>query len=478
MIYAILVPLSVVLSNVANLLTQIIVPRFLPPTEYTKFVVLWGVGQVLAAFLFEWLRFGTLRFAIGADSSLTRLRRHALKRGYVVIGLMGLSASIVLFAAAGVWPEALIGGLVSGYAVSQGLFDALQALSRAERSNKYFSFASILRSVLGLGMAVWVARSVEQGYYVFFSIAFSYLLAALCVYLSRLKMLFAPVDYSQEQMRFLAKFGVFAALSSITSTALPALVRMLAAEFVGLADSAGVLLALDLSQKVASVVGLAVNMLVMQKAFRSAEFGDAQSQGRRLSMQMASTTAFVVPAALGFYLLQPFIFQYLVPDSYARVYLDCIKEACLAAALLGFRQFGVDPLFLTIKRAGVSVVGPLVSVLGVVCWVYVFHSLSSEARLISEGLVFGLTCGVLTSVFLLCRVADFEWPIRDLLFVLVGCLVMWIVVHACEGLAGWKGGVLGACLGGMAYLCVILVFDVCGLRKEFLRVLFDKKILG
>lgn len=475
MFFSILVPLSVILGNAANLLTQVLVPRFLPPEEYTKFAVLWGVGQFVSSVLFEWVRFGTLRFSVGADESLVARRRSSLLRAYVVIGLVVMSLCIAQVVIGMFWSLALLGSIVAGYAVCQGVFDGVQALARAELDNKRFSVTSIVRSVLGLFFVVVVAGSTANGSLALMAVAMSYPVALLLIHFLRLRGIQLFAGYSAEQMRFLAEFGLLAALSSVVTTLFPAMVRLLAAEFVGLVDAAGVVLAVDLAQKAVSVIGLAVNMLVMQKAFRSAEFGTAEEQKARAGIQISATTAFIFPAALGFYLIQPNLAPYLVPDAYMNIYTKNVGWACLSAAILGFRQFGLDPLFLTAKRSGLAVVGPVLTIVLSFLWIVVMgKSTGYSTVLISSGMTFGLAGGALCSVIIVARVIDVSWPIKDIAVAFLGCSMMGVAIEHVSVVGGVWGIVLSIIVGGFVYSVVSLALDLCGFRQLLRRRLFVK----
>jgi O-antigen/teichoic acid export membrane protein len=475
MFFSILVPLSVILGNAANLLTQVLVPRFLPPEEYTKFAVLWGVGQFFASVLFEWVRFGTLRFSVGADESLVAKRRSSLFRAYVVICLVVITLCVAQFFVGLFWSLALLGSIVAGYSVCQGVFDGVQALARAELDNKRFSVTSIVRSLLGLVFVVVVAGSTANGSLALMAVAISYPAALLSIHLLRLRGLKLFAGYSAEQMRFLAGFGLLAALSSIVTTLFPAMVRLLAAEFVGLVDAAGVVLAVDLSQKAVSVIGLAVNMLVMQKAFRSAEFGSAAEQRTRAAIQVSATTAFIFPTALGFYLIQPNLAPYLVPDAYMDIYSKNVGWACLSAAILGFRQFGLDPLFLAANRSGLAVVGPVLTIVLSALWIFVVGESSAYSTvLISSGMAFGLAGGALCSVIIVAFVIKVDWPVRDMAIVFLGCSMMGLAVKQVSFVGGVWGIVLSIIVGGFVYFVVGAALDLCGFRELLRKRLFVK----
>ena len=59
-VVAILVPLSVLFANFTNLVTQLLLPRYLDSAEYSLLATLWSYGQLANIVVFEWMRFGVL----------------------------------------------------------------------------------------------------------------------------------------------------------------------------------------------------------------------------------------------------------------------------------------------------------------------------------------------------------------------------------------------------------------------------------
>lgn len=472
MLVSMLVPISVLLANVANFVTQLLVPQFLPANEYSAFATLWAYGQLVAVVVFEWMRLSVLRFSESVDEGLAAIRRRTLFLCYsaAVVCLVLLSLAAFLLRDVSIyykWASA-----VSLYALGQGVFDGRQALARAQFRNGSFSVAWILRSGFTLGFALFFSVQFSDGPLVLVGLALAYLLVAILFGFKELKSVDFSLDIDFSQVGFLTRYGAFVAISSSIAAALPAVVRSLLLDAFPGGGAGGSMLALDLSQKALAVVGMVVNVVILQKSIKASEFGSLEQKATQMSRHVAMTAATILPAAVLFFEIQPVLVKWLVPAGYLESYMSSVGLATFGAMLLCFRQFSIDTLFVVIGKSTLSIVGPISAMVVTVVLFYVLRGYVDSPELLVCGcMVAGLFVGVVLSVLAVRSIAEICWPVKDLLVTLVGCALISFCIRLVAAGPGHvllqsALGLLAALLayGGLAFTC-----NLCGVREKLSR---------
>ena len=477
MLASVLVPISMAVANLANLLTQVVVPRYLSPSSYSYFALLWASGQFLAVLLTEWLRFGVLRFAEGADEALARRRRNVLVVLYLSI-FFGINLLAGAFFAFRALSSEFVGwAVICFYASCQSIFEGRQAFSRANSDNSGYSLGMFLRSVCALSLAWAISAFTGDPFAVMLGLGVGYLLSYLVLDLRSRVFLFNFRAFEKEQFSFLLKYGGFAAFSTVLTSFFPAMVRFLTIHFLGLQKSGGVILAFDLSQKAVAVVGLAVNLVVLQKSTRVSEFGAASEKLRQTSLQIGVTSAFVCPAAVGFYSLHPLLGEFLVPKEYLDSYISNIGIASFCSAVLAFRMFALDALFFVSGKSILSVAGPICSILLGAVAIFVFGAaFGYEGWTVAAGICFGLVGGVLCSIAFARSAVKIVWPFREFAVIGLGCLGMYLVLSYCTYGVGGVNLIARLVVGSVFYCVWVFALDLFGVRSIFMGRIKNKSV--
>lgn len=458
-------PLALIFANLAALGISVAVPLLVSADQYSIFALSWSVGQLTASLAFEWMRIGVLRYAIGADAGLAARRDATLWQGYVVVTATLLLGALLAGATAPFLSHAGTIAIVAFYAACQGAFEGRQALARANLHNGYYSAAWVLRTFISLLLAVLAAWITGNGAMALLGLAASYPATLLIMNgLRRLPKVSRSLD--REQITFLARYGFFAALASIATLFLASILRTVAIALLGLEQAGGVLLAIDLSQKAIMVVGLAVNIVMMQQSFRVAEFGDKEHLGPQMARHIAVSTALIVPSALGFFLIQgPFV-SLFVPTEYQATYWQTIGWGCLAGGLLAFRQFAIDSLFAAIERTSSAVVGPVVTVVVFVAAMIVVATVrSATPQILTATFALSVAVGTGVSLALLHAERPFVWPLKDMAIVGISGLAMLVPYRPFpeSGSVMQLVIAIGVCAG--AYVLIAFAFDLVGVRS-------------
>lgn len=457
-------PVALVLANLSGLAISLLVPLLVAADEYSIFALTWSAGQLVASVAYEWMRFGVLRYSVGADEELATTRRSLLWQGYVSVTGILLAGALLAGLAIFISPLALYVAPIAFYAACQGAFEGRQARARALFDNGFYSISWVLRTFISLALSVLAAWMTGSGAAALLGLAASYPITMLVV--NRLSALPAlRASWNSEQFRFLARYGFFAALATNISMLLPTVLRTLAISTLGLAEAGGLVLAADLSQKAISVVGLAVNIVMMQNSIKAAEFGSDGELQQKARMQIAIATAFVAPAALGFFLIQQPFTGLLVAAEYEATYWQSIGLACLASGVLAFRLFAVDSLFVAFGKTEGAIVGPLLAVASTTAAIGLFAWQGLATPLaITASYAGGTIAGAIAAIHMLTRVKRIKWPTADLLKITAGCLVMLLVWWLLPRDHGAIDLLLITVACGVSYLLISLVLNTANCR--------------
>ena len=460
----VIVVFAMLLSSVAGFAIALSMPWILSASEYTRFVTIWATGQFVASIAFEWMRFGVIRFANTAQVDEMRARRALLLRLYLLVSTLLLLGGVLSW------------GLLSGrfdladeffwvalFAVANGVFDGFQGLQRAEMRNAAFSSARIIRTFSGFFLAVLFGALWGSAGAVLIGLALSFPFTIVVVHFGARNPLpsWPNVKVQRSTFRFLALFGLMAAAGTNLTMLAPAMQRLIAVHAFGLENSAGIALGFDLSQKAIALTGLAINVVVMQKSIHSAEFGDETQQKQQLSLQISGTFAVVVPAAVGFYILSPDIAKLLVPDPLVSSFQAIILAATLTAGLLAIRMFSIDPIFLVKKRPHFGLIGPFFTGLSlVVIWLYPPNELVTFGWM----MVGAASIGVLAACIAVFVIEGVEWPVNDLVKIILGSGIMYLLTILLISEQGFLPLIGKFSVAVFSYVSVAIILNTIGVR--------------
>ncbi|MCC0064134.1 MAG: hypothetical protein H6895_08605 [Defluviimonas sp.] len=456
-----MVPVSMVAASLAGLAVSLLAPHLLAPSDYGRFATAWALGQLVASLGYEWMRFGVLRFAGGADAARAAGRLGLLAGGYRATTLLLLLAAVT---AIGLWRrEAVLVAAVLVFAACNGIFDGRQALLRARFDNAAFARGRLIRSVLSLVFALAAAQVTGTAEAVLIGLALSFPAAMV---LDRAGAAHPPARAAWAEFGPLFAFGLFAALATNLALAGPALQRALALAHFAPVPAAALTLAFDLAGKAVAVTGLAVNVVMMQQSIRTAEFGPAEDQPHQAGRQIAVTAAFIAPAALGVALVAEPLAGLAVPSDLRPDFVALAAPASLSAGLLALRLFGLDPLFVVRRRTALGVPGPLVSALALGA---LFLAPSFGLAALAWAMAATAALGLAVAALALAGSGPIAWPLADLARVAFGCATMVAAAWLVPVRAGWIGLALTVLAATLAYAAAVWATDAAGLRQALLR---------
>jgi hypothetical protein len=467
-----LLPASLIIAQLSNLLLQLMAPRLLPPAEFSKFSLVWSYGQFALVLSFEWLRVSVIRFSHGSNFWLSRKRRLIFKRFYLLVTAGLLVAMLAGVGLSRFWAVCGMVAAVCVFAACRGLFDGSQAFARAASLDREFVLVWTVSSMLSLILTIAIAWATKSGVLAVYGLALSYVAALwFCKVQTRIGRAKLPRSQPSQSL-FLFRYGVFVALSGAISAALNPFVRSVAVAGAGAHGAAGIILAMDLSQKVVAAIGMVLNVFLLHRVILAAEFESKEEVGKTIGRQISVLAAILFPVGIGFALLQPSVSTVLVPQVYRASYLDSVLLISMSAAISSFRSYAIDTQFVAAGSSSRSFFGPLATVFA--CGVSIAIGslwLGFSLRIVAAGLLLGTIAGVGVATYMTRGVLHVEWPIRDLGIITFACAVLCTIAWGLGHGAGVASDVAIVGLAGSSYLLILWLFDVVQIRSRRIETL-------
>ncbi len=456
---SILMLLSLVLANLANLGIQLLIPRLLAPPEYTHFAMSWASGQLVAAVLFEWLRIGVVRYSASSDDS--RRLSETLGALYATVFIIAGSLAGLLMLVGATGGAIFTSGFVLFYACAQGAFDGQQASLRAKFLNVRFSVTWMARSVLSFALTMFAASAFASGRLALAALIGSFVVVSVFAGLPARRVCWP----ARSNVLFLLKFGMFAAAAGIVSFALPLCARYAIVLFAGSSGSAGAVLAIEVAQKILMAFGTAINLVLFQSVIR--RVGSEPKEGSRyMAGHLVNVVALFSLAMAVLVYINTFFVARLVPQAFLDSYSKVSALAVLSIVLTCLKSYALDALFTLGGRTGYSVFTSMVSLIAFLLGCSVLYlggwvGITSILVVLSISLFTGL---VLSAWFAIYRLSvDIPWAMLSRVFLVTVGVTALIMLLA--KLGGFPVQVVGIALIVSLILLGYRVLGVGGPRQ-------------
>ncbi len=333
-------------------------PFFLSPAEYAHFSLNVALVQLVTSVAFEWIRVSVLMHAGYKQADGEHFRRDLKVLFTIVVGTL-LTLAVTL-GALSVWFACLrTPALICATAAVQGAFEGRCAWARANFDNVRLSIAALMRAALSLILVVAVAIMTQSGICTLAGLCISYAMSNL-IFRDRLSDLFVVPALDRTTSLALVRFGAVAALGTNIAMIVPAALRSVIVGLLGLSAAGGVMLALDISQRVFSTMGMALNLLHFQTLVRVIDahsIADAIRKARgAIAIQAELFSWMVALLVLG---AAP-IGELLAPSNYEAEFISHLPTFAMLMAVLCFRQYAIDSLYIAFRRVKFIAIAPAI----------------------------------------------------------------------------------------------------------------------
>lgn len=461
-----LVPLSLFVMNLVNLIVQVSLPKFLAVEEYARYTLFISFGLFISAFFFEAARVALIRFAFGSDSLLSEKRQSILAFYYfwavsallVVVFFLGICG--VYYSLAFVFASILL------YSVSQGIFEGKQALARASLNNVVFSNSGLIKSFVVLVIVPCVAFYYPYAEVVIIALALAQFLAVTIYDRNGGLKFLRKMSWEKREAVSIFGFGFYVFVSSFFVNLVPVAIKYYANNYLDLMDSGGFLLSFDYSQKFIGVLGMVLNVILLQRTIRKIEFSDLSGRMSCISRHVANGFAVFMPFVILLYGAQPLLMNWFVPESYSSSYEFGLVPCLLCASILAFRAIVLDGIFLITAKSKMAFVPPVVFLISFFLILVIIEWFDMQVEIKLGGAMLASSIfSVICSVFITSRLVVFKWPIKDIFVILLGSGGMFLLIHNFVfSRLLWLDLVEKSFLALSIYFAIIVALDFSGFR--------------
>lgn len=456
---------ATLVASVLGVGLNLVIPFVLPAAEYARYSLMLGFAQLIASVLFEWVRVNVIRFSNTADSEADANRRAVLTFVYATtIGLM-VTAAVLSLLLVGVSLWFWSAAIVVATAALQGTFDGQQAASRAALDNASVSLRILLRTCLAFASSVAAGLVFRTGDAALLGFALAFPLTSL-IGVRGLPAALAKANFSLPVFWQMIKFGVLAAAGTNLSLAIPAAIRSVVVASVGLAQAGGILLVIDLSQRVFATIGMSINIVAVQNAIRAIEFGDDQQIREKIRQQVMVVACLILPIIIVFAFIQQPLADCIIPAQYRAGFEAGGLAAVIAIGIMAIRQYSLDPLFVVLGKAGAAPIGTATMLAVLLAFELLvpadWFGGSVQAKM--NELIFASVAGVVVTAIALVFTKPLPWPIRDMIWVGVAAIVTIVVGVLLPPAHGIWTAIAVAAVLGLVFVIAIIIGNVLETR--------------
>lgn len=270
--------------------------RLYSPEDYGVYVVACGLGGILSAVFYTWVRLSVLRMQCGADD--VRL---------TALGGYGASSAILALAVAvgvlgcGIPARMALGA--ASFAVTIGFFEMQLEILRANQRVARHALSTVTRAIAWLALGLAFSRAGLGGPGLVLAIALAFAAASALVARSAWRPPLAAID--RKAGLDMLRFGLPATLSGLTLALHAASDRLVVTAILGAAIGGQYGVAADFTRQIILVPAMALGSAIVPGALRALADGGPEAARRSLADAGEVMAGLLLPAIAGFALVGP-----------------------------------------------------------------------------------------------------------------------------------------------------------------------------
>lgn len=449
-----------------NFLAIVIYTRLLTPQSYGQYALTVSAVGFCNVVFFQWLRLSFGRFFPKFVVNLRVLKENVLG----LFLLSGFFPSVIALA----WvltplnPTKRFFPLLGlGLLLSEAWFELnlTQMIYRVEPVR--YGVANALRAGLSLILGVGLIFCRLEGAAPILGILVALILLGFVFYIKEWKMIKPKV--TKEVSSELLWYGL-----PLTGTFLLAFIvhasdRFVIAWFLGQTQAGIYSSSYDLAQQPLTLLMTAVNLLVYPLAVWTLETKGYEIAKQQLKLNAVLILGIGLPATIGMVLLAQNISLFLGKEFRAEG-VKVLPWVTLAAFLSGMKAYYFDLAFQlgrkTIGQLWISLVAAAANLLLNFLWIPKWGILGAAyATVVAYGIA------LLMSMLWGRKVLLLPIPCKDWLKIAGAVAFMGSVLRSISSQYGWLALCYQIAIGGTAYWGACLLFNICGLRKNFAKII-------
>jgi len=455
------------LPGIVNLLAMAIYTRLLSPDDYGRYaLVIAGVG-LANGILFQWLRFGVLRF-FPVYEDRRQVFLSTILTGYIaLVVLTGLGgAAALVFITDPVMRGLVVLGTLLLWA--QALYEMNLELLRIHLAPGRYGIISVAKTTVALCIGGLLAYQGFGASGLILGLMAGMLLASFIQMKSwsRLGFRLADAAICREILTYGLPLSATFALGFVVSSS----DRFLLGWFLG-AGATGVYAAgYDIANQALVVLMMIVNLAAYPLAVRALEQEGEGAARQQISQNVTLLLMVALPCTVGFALLAPNIASVFLGKAFRASAVMLIPWIAFGSLLAGIKSFYFDLSFQmgrsTIGQVWVTLAAAIVNIALNFWWIpHVGIMGAAYATVVAYAAAMGL------SWLLGRRLFRLPFPARGTSRIVLAVAGMGGVLWSLRSLHGAAALGMQITAGIVVYGALVLAFNVAGMRSEVLRML-------
>ncbi|MHB8724068.1 MAG: oligosaccharide flippase family protein [Casimicrobiaceae bacterium] len=450
--------------------------RVLSPADYGRYSVIVTMAGLVSGFGFQWLRQCLVKF--GPDPTCDRSELLG-SVGSLFLSLIATAVAVAIIVAVfsngrgGAISKSLIAVTVA-LALAQAWFELGLDANRVDMNPVRYGVAGLLRAAFCLTfglLAQWLTHTLAA---VILGVALGYMVASLLAAPRWLGGLASIRKASWAQTKTLAAYGLPLALTLGFTFIVDSADRLMLAAMSGATEAGIYSSAYNLGQyalgNLLAGLGLAVFPLAVK---RYAEHG-ADRTGTLLGENLLLLVGLALPATLGLVVLAPTLTRLLLGNFVPGQSALITAIVAVGVAFAAIRSYAYDIVFMlaqkTKQQAAVLAVAAGVNIL--LNWVFIPRWGAAGA---ASATLLAFFLALCLSMILGRRLIEIRIRPGELIKIMVGSAIMVAMLIGFAVHNTWLSLVLRITLGGVVYLCAMLILNPLDIRPK-LHEWFRRKI--
>lgn len=464
-LHAIIYSLAFLVPAAIGFITFTTLTHFLVPYEYGVYSTGVNTAFFAGSVFFAWIRFSAGRYEAEGRGGL------ALRFWMLCFAAMVPLAAAVLFAI-------FLAGFVSSEVVlsifflscCQSLFEISQEFRRARRQSQQFAIYNIVRSILSIALAIFIAFYFSKGLYLISGLAISFLCAAILNLVQQSR----STQFSNSRrynIRTVVVYGSGLAVSGLVFSSMGVISRLMVAHFVGLSSAGPYNASLDLASQVGGIVAMSIFSVIAPVIIRAHADADIEGAKREFRRGGELLMAVIIPSTVGLMLVARPVVTLLTGEAFHETVSQLLPLTVVGVAIWNFNHYYLHIAFQITSRPFLQVLAGIIQLTLVVVFSFVLINLygviGAALALIAANAITAVVTFVLAR-----RVFPIPIPVVAIFKISAGTLLMAASVMLVDRLVTpmFAKLIISVVVGGVVYVSFAIATNISDWRTAAMSV--------
>ncbi|WP_281248217.1 lipopolysaccharide biosynthesis protein [Seinonella peptonophila] len=458
------------LSGVINLCAIAVYTRLASPDVYGQFVMILAVVEFLNAIMFQWIRFGILRYA----QRYSKDYRVDFLNTIVVLFFTMLILTLILFIFVylcsidiGKWGEYWFFSIILLWILAW--YDLNLELLRADLFPKFYGWIVISRSILTFTCTVMmlIFGIGANGFIIGMMVG---MLFPMLFVMKRNWIGIRFPEINSTICKEMITYGLPLTITFSTHFLMVSSDRLLLGWLQGSSESGLYSAAYDLTQQTLLLIMTIINLSAYPIVVRTLENEGVKETKKRLRQYTTSLFFVSIPATAGYIILSPNISRLFLGSNFIEASLIIMPLIALTAFLQGIKQYYLDLSFQLAQRTWFQIWPNMLAASTNIAlnffWIPKWGILGAVYATLFSNFI-----SIVLSWFIGRKIFVLPFPLKEILKIIVATVMMMCTLNSMVIYSGFLSLCAHIVLGAFIYILVGLLMKIGGYHRYFISTL-------